>query len=179
MTEEKSTPTEEEAAPLEEVAPANPLEEKMAALQEQLLRTAAELENTRRRNERQLEDTAKYAVANMARDLVGIVDDFGRALHAIPEEQLQDPAVKTLHEGVKMTEKALLQLLHRSGVTEVAPKQGEMFDHNVHQAIAHVPSDQVTVGAILEVMQKGYRLHDRLLRPAIVSVAKAATANES
>ena len=176
MTED--APEREEVEDIE--PPAISWEDKIAAMQEQLLRTAAELENTRRRSDRQLEDAAKYAVSSFAKDLVGVVDDFNRALQAIPVDiAAQDGLLKSLYEGVKMTERAMLALLQKHGVVEVQPEQGAPFDHNIHQAIAHLPSNDVEAGRVLEVMQKGYKLHDRLLRPAVVSVAKAASGSES
>jgi molecular chaperone GrpE len=150
------------------------LQKKCDALQDQLLRTAAELQNTLQRHKKQLQDSSEYAVSNFAKDMVAIVDDFTRAIQAVSAEQTKEhPMLDALYQGVVMIEKSFLHGLERHGVKSVMPGKGDPFDHHLHQAVANPETTEVAAGTILDVMQKGYKIHDRLLRPAMVSVAKA------
>lgn len=150
------------------------LEEETGALKDQLLRAMAETENTRKRLERDMADTAKYAIAGFARDLVNGVENLQRALGSIPAEaREQETLLKTLGDGVEMTLRELLAALGKHGVVRLEPK-GEKFDHNFHQAVAQVETDIQPAGTVVDVLQAGYVIHDRLLRPAMVSVAKAS-----
>lgn len=144
-----------------------------AQLKDQLLRALAEAENVRRRAQREREDAAKYAIANFARDVLQVSDNLHRALEAIPESALvADEALKNLHEGVSATDRQLAAALERQQVTRVWP-MGEKFDANLHQAMFEVPTADHAPGTVVQVMQAGYLIHDRLLRPALVGVAKA------
>ncbi len=144
-----------------------------AALKDQLLRALAETENVRRRAQREREDAAKYAIANFARDVLQVGDNLHRALEAIPADALaQDEALKNLHEGVSATERQLGAAMERQAVKRVWP-MGERFDANFHQAMFEVPTADQAPGTVVQVMQAGYVIHDRLLRPALVGVAKA------
>jgi molecular chaperone GrpE len=146
-----------------------------AALKDQLLRALAELENTRRRAEREKQDMAKYGITNFARDMVTVLDNFQRALATVPEGAIQEnETLKHLVSGIEMTDQQFLQTLERHGVKHVAPKVGDKFDHNFHQAMMEVDTQDQPPGHIVHVMQSGYVLHDRLLRPAMVSVAKVS-----
>jgi molecular chaperone GrpE len=165
-------PSEAEAAAPEPDREAE-LTAEVAALRDQLLRALAEAENTRRRAERDRADMAKYAVAGFARDLLPPVDNLRRALDSVPAEAAKnDEAVKTLLDGIALTERELLRALEKHGVRKVEPRDVP-FDHNFHQAMFEVPETGKPAGTVVELLQPGYVLHDRLLRPALVGVAKA------
>jgi len=151
------------------------LEAELADAKDRLLRALAETENTRRRAQREREDTQKYAITGFARDLLSPVDNLRRALESIPEAEINDSRVRSLLDGVAATERELLGALERHGVKRIDPK-GEKFDHNFHQAIFEAPNPDKPAGTIVEVLQAGYVLHDRLLRPAMVGVAKGGPA---
>jgi molecular chaperone GrpE len=164
-----------------EEAPAAPRspEAEVAELKERLLRAVAETENLRRRAEREREETAKYAVTGFARDLLNVADNLRRALQNIaPELRAKDEALNTLADGVEMTERELLKVFDKHGIQVVDPQPGEKFDHNFHQAMFEVPSADQQPGTIVSVMQVGYALKERLLRPAMVGVAKALPGEE-
>lgn len=144
-----------------------------AALKDQLLRALAEAENTRRRAQRDREETARYAAAPLARDILPVADNLARALAAVPAEALaKDEALKNLVEGIAATERQLLSALERHNIKPVEAL-GEKFDGHRHQAMYEMPGEGKPAGTIVQVLQKGYMLHDRLLRPALVGVAKA------
>ena len=148
------------------------LEQELAEAKDRLLRALAETENTRRRAQREREDTLKYAISNFARDLLSPVDNLRRALDSVKEAEIDDPRAKSLLDGVAATERELLATFERHGLKRIDPK-GERFDHNFHQAIFEAERADVLPGTVVEVLQPGYVLHDRLLRPAMVGVAKA------
>ena len=148
------------------------LQAENADLKDRLLRTMAEVENVRRRGEREVGDTRQYAIAKFAGDMLGIADNMERALANVPAEAREsDAAVKTLVEGVELTEKELLRSLERHGVKKLDPK-GERFDPNFHQAIFEVPDPSVPNGTVAQVVQVGYSIGTRVLRPAMVGVAR-------
>jgi molecular chaperone GrpE len=149
------------------------LETELAEAKDRLLRALAETENTRRRAQREREDLQKYAITGFAKDLLSPVDNLRRALDSMPEAEVQDAKVRGLLEGVAATERELLAALERHGVKRIDPK-GEKFDHNFHQAIFEAENSGQPAGTIVEVLQPGYVLHDRLLRPAMVGVAKGS-----
>jgi len=157
------------AGPDQELAAAR---QEAAQLKDQLLRALAEAENVRRRAQREREDAAKYAIANFARDVLQVSDNLHRALEAIPESALAaDEALRNLHEGVSATERQLDAALERQQVKRIWP-MGEKFDANLHQAMFEVQTAEQAPGTVVQVMQAGYLIHDRLLRPALVAVAK-------
>jgi molecular chaperone GrpE len=168
-------PAEGDAAPPSADEQVVALEAELADAKDRLLRALAETENTRRRAQREREDTQKYAITGFARDLLSPVDNLRRALDSIPEAEITDPRVRSLLDGVAATERELLGALERHGVKRIDPK-GEKFDHNFHQAIFEAPNPDKPAGTIVEVLQAGYVLHDRLLRPAMVGVAKGGPA---
>jgi len=144
-----------------------------AALKDQLLRALAETENVRRRAQRDREEAAKYAITGFARELVGVADNLRRAITAIPPEALaNDEALKNLAAGVELTERQLLTAFERFQLRKIEPL-GEKFDSNLHQAMFELPAEGQPTGTVLQVLQPGYVLHDRLIRPAMVAVAKA------
>jgi molecular chaperone GrpE len=142
-------------------------------LKDRALRLAAEMENLRRRTARDVHDARAYAIANFARDMLGVSDDLNRALAAIPAEAKAsgDAGFKSLIEGVELTERAMLNALERHGVKKLEP-QGEKFDPNFHQAMFEVPDPAVPANTVVQVVQTGYVIGDRVLRPAMVGVSK-------
>jgi molecular chaperone GrpE len=160
-----------EAADLSPEARMAALEAELAEQKDRLLRALAETENVRRRSQREREDASKYAVAGFAKELLSVADNLRRALDSLPAEEAKDPRTVSLLEGVEATERELLGVFERNGVRRIDP-DGERFDHNFHQAIFEAERPGKPAGTIIEVLQPGYVLHDRLLRPAMVGVAK-------
>jgi molecular chaperone GrpE len=162
------------AAEAEELSPearVAALEAELAEQKERLLRALAETENVRRRSQREREDASKYAVAGFAKELLSVADNLRRALDSLPAEEASDQRTVSLLEGVEATERELLGVFERNGIRRIDP-DGERFDHNFHQAIFEAERPGKPAGTIIEVLQPGYVLHDRLLRPAMVGVAK-------
>jgi molecular chaperone GrpE len=157
-----------EVAPEERIAR---LEAELADYKDRLLRALAEAENTRRRARREHEDTLKYAISGFAKDLLSAADNLRRALDSLPEAEVRDERTRSLLAGVAATERELLSVFERHGIRRIDP-QAEPFDHNFHQAIFETERGDQPAGTIVEVLQPGYTLHDRLLRPAMVGVAK-------
>jgi molecular chaperone GrpE len=147
------------------------LEAELAEQKDRLLRALADTENTRRRAQREREDASKYAVAGFAKDLLSSADNLRRALESLPIAEVRDERTRSLLEGVAATERELLAAFERHGIKRLHPK-GEPFDHNLHQAIFEADRPDQPSGTVVEVLQPGYVLHDRLLRPAMVGVAK-------
>ncbi|WOC15795.1 nucleotide exchange factor GrpE [Pseudochrobactrum sp. MP213Fo] len=143
------------------------------ALKDQMLRLAADMENLRKRTAREMQDAKTYATTNFARDMLSVSDNLRRALEAIPAEALEanDTGLKALAEGVEITERAMLNALERHGVTQLSP-EGQKFDPNFHQAIFEVPNPDVPNNTVVQVMQTGYAIGDRVLRPAMVGVSR-------
>jgi molecular chaperone GrpE len=148
------------------------LEAEVAEKQDRLLRALAEAENTRRRTQREREEATKYAIAAFAKDLLSAADNLHRALTSLPEDEVRDERTRSLLTGVAATERELLSVFERHGVRRIEPV-GERFDHNLHQAVFEVERGDAPPGTIVEVLQPGYLLHDRLLRPAMVGVARS------
>lgn len=176
-------PTAEAAADAEAAPPAEATdgagEEDLAAenakLKDQLLRTLAELENTRKRAEREREQTRKFGIADFARDLLSASDNLRRALDAAPENlDSLDDNLRNLVIGVEMTEKDLLAAFDKHGIRKIDPL-GEAFDYNFHQAMFEVENAEHAAGTVMQVLQPGYAIADRLLRPAMVGVSKGAS----
>lgn len=147
------------------------LGEQLAALQQDLLYARAETQNVRRRGEKEVADAHAYAATKFARDILSVADNLGRALAALSAEQRADEGIKPLVTGLEATERELLSVFERNGITRIAAI-GLPLDPNQHQAMLEIPSDQ-TPGTIVQEMQAGYMMKDRLLRPAMVAVAKA------
>jgi molecular chaperone GrpE len=148
------------------------LEAQVADLTDRLLRAHAEMDNLRKRTEREKAELAKYAISKFARDIVGVGDNFQRAIAAVPPGAAeQDPALMSLIEGVTMSEREFLNVLERHGVKRIDPT-GELFNPHLHQAVMEQPSTDLPSGSVLRVVQAGYSIEDRVLRPAMVVVAK-------
>ncbi len=172
--DDKTSPTRRAEDDVEAIARAatGALQDEIERLNDQLLRTAAELENTRRRAEREKAETGAYAIASFARDLLSVADNFERALASTPQSvsELTDDGLQGLVTGVRMTEKELLTVLERHGVSRLDPT-GERFDPNLHQAVAQAPADGVPAGHVAQTAQTGFVLGDRVLRAAMVIVS--------
>lgn len=152
--------------------PVELLEIEIADLKDRYIRLAADMENLRKRTERERADIKKYAVSDFARDILPLSDNFQRAIAAVPSEAVeQDEILSSLLEGVKMNERELQKVLERHGVTQLDPK-GEKFDPNMHQAVQQVDNPALPNNTVCDVYQVGYIIADRVLRPAVVAVAK-------
>jgi molecular chaperone GrpE len=173
MTDENLTPEDEAGAAAPDVeAELAAKDAEIADLKDKLLRAAAEVENTRRRLERDKQDATAYAVTGFARDLLGVADNLKRALEAIPHDVREDETIKKIVTGVEMTEKELQSIMGRHGIARVE-SVGQKLDPNKHQAMLEVEHDEHEPGTIVQELQAGYVIKDRLLRPALVTVAKA------
>jgi molecular chaperone GrpE len=167
------TPANDQAAERDPLAEA---EAEVARLKDQLLRALAETENLRRRGQREREDAVKFAATGFARDILPVADNLGRALAAIPAGAAeQDPALKALQDGVAATERQLFAAFEKHGIRRI-DALGQRFDSNLHQAMFEVPGTDQPAGTVVQVLQPGYLLNDRLLRPAMVGIAKAEAA---
>lgn len=170
MTDEQ-TPAEEMPFEVDDASQEiEALKLEVAALKDQALRYAADAENTKRRAEREMNDARAYAIQKFARDLLGVADNLSRATAHSPRES-QDAAVTNFIIGVEMTEKELLAAFERNGLKKIDPGKGEKFDPHLHQAVMEQPSDEVSAGGVIQVLQAGYELMGRLVRPAMVAVA--------
>ncbi|WEZ84772.1 nucleotide exchange factor GrpE [Rhizobium sp. 32-5/1] len=177
MTEAEEAAIAAEAADVESaVAEPDPLElakAETAEMRDRYLRLAADMDNLRRRTEREVKDAKSYSVAGFARDMLAVSDNLRRALDAIPTEAREsgDAGFNALIEGVEMTERAMLSALERHGVKKLEPV-GQKFDPNFHQAMFEIPNADVANNTVVQVVQAGYTIGERVLRPAMVGVAK-------
>jgi molecular chaperone GrpE len=150
------------------------LKAEVQALKDQVLRVAADAENTKRRAEREANDARAYAIQKFGRDLLAVADTLDRAL-ATP---VDDPAVKTFVVGMEMTHKSLMTAFENNGLRKIDPPKGEKFDPHQHQAMMEQPSAEVGAGGVIQVLQPGYELLGRLIRPAMVVVAAKGSTGE-
>ena len=152
------------------------LKEELAEANDARLRALAEVENMRRRMEKEKQENARYGASNLARGLFSVLDNFDRALLASPKDLKNKKDIEknyiSLHEGVELTVKEILSALKQNGIELIVPSKGDLFDHNFHQAMLEVPTNDFEPGCICEVLQSGYKIYDRLLRPAMVGVSK-------
>ena len=140
-------------------------------LKDQILRAMAETENTRRRMKKEIEDAQKYAVGSFAKEMLSVADNFRRALEAVPQDGAGGDTLKNLVTGVEATERQLLAAFERFGIKKINP-MGEAFDPNYHQVMMEIEDASKPAGMVVQVLQEGYMIHDRLLREAMVAVAK-------
>jgi len=154
-------------------AAADALAREAAEYKDKLLRTLAEMENLRRRTEREIADARYYGISSFARDILAVADNMDRALQALDADlrEKADAATKALLDGVELTERELMKVLEKHGVKRFEPI-GERFDPNLHQAMYEVPDPSVPAGQVVQVVQPGYMIAGRMLRPALVAVAK-------
>lgn len=170
----------EEALEDDEQPEENDVDSEIKEMKDQLLRSLAEAENVRRRAAREKEDALKYAITQFARDLLPVSDNLRRAIESMPEESREGLSKEVLSfiDGVVMTEKELLTAFEKHGIEKIH-ETGVEFDHEQHQAMFEIETNEHAPGTIVEMMQAGYKLKDRLLRPAMVGVAKAQANPES
>jgi len=167
---ETETPSSEEAS--SEVTREEELAAEVDKLKDQLLRTMAELDNYRKRAEREREEMSKFAITGFARELLTVADNLRRALESVPEDhEHPEKILKSLLEGVEITEKELLFAFKKHGIEKIEPL-GKPFDHHLHQAMFEVEDADKPAGTVVHVLQPGYQLSGRLLRPALVGVVK-------
>ena len=154
------------------------LTKEVAEAKDRMLRTLAEMENLRKRTQREVADARTYGITAFARDVLDIADNLQRALDAVPMEarEAADPGLKALIEGVELTEKSLHKALEKNGVQKLEPL-GEKFNPNFHQAMYEVPDSSVPAGTVVQVVQGGYTIGERVLRPALVAVSKGGVKN--
>jgi molecular chaperone GrpE len=178
MAEDNGTPPETNGAPTEEIVPGADetaaLRAEVSDLKERLARSLAEMENLRKRTAREVADSRQYAVTSFARDMLTVADNLKRALAAVPAElrTTDQKAVTAFLEGVEVTERGLEQTLAKFDVKPLDPK-GEKFNPDFHQAVFEVETAEMPPGSVAQVMQSGYVIGDRVLRPAMVGVARA------
>jgi len=160
-------------APEPAADPTAELARENAELKDKVLRTLAEMENLRRRTNREVADARNYGITRFGGDLLGVADNMRRALDTLSADlrDQADPVVKSHIEGVELTERELLKVMEKHGIRRFDP-QGEKFDPNLHQAVMEIPDPGVPAGTVVQVMQPGYMIADRVLRPAMVGVAK-------
>ena len=154
------------------------LTKELADMKDQWLRSVAELDNVRKRAERDKSETRKYAVTEFARDLTNVCENLHRALDSVTADMLEsenNALLKTLHSGVDMTRNELLKSFERHGMTRIHPNRGDAFDPNQHQAVSQIEDGGVADGTIAQIIQSGYSIHGRLLQPAMVAVAKSVS----
>jgi len=171
-TEPPSAEAEAERRESEFVAAMEAARAEVSDLKDRLLRANAEMENLRRRQQRELAEGRQYAITGFAGDLLGIGDNLSRALSAVPEEAKTEAAISSLVEGVEMTDREFHRLLEKHGVKKFSPK-GEKFDPHRQQAMFEVEDATAAPGTVVQVIQAGYSIGDRVLRAALVGVAKA------
>ena len=149
------------------------LDRELAETKDRLLRTLADMDNMRKRTEREIADARVYGISNFARDILGVADNMHRAMAALDDElrTKADESTKVLLEGVELTERELMNVLEKHGVKRIEPL-GQKFDPNRHQAMYEIEDASVPAGSVIQVMQAGYLIGDRMLRPALVAVAK-------
>ncbi|MGH1377526.1 MAG: nucleotide exchange factor GrpE [Alphaproteobacteria bacterium] len=167
------TASPEEAEPNEDKARITILEAELERTKELMMRTVAEAENGRKRAMKEREDASKFAVTNFSRDMLNVADNLRRALDAIPPElEEQNPQVKNLTDGINATERELLRSFEKNGIQKVTP-MGERFDPNFHEVMFETPMPDKEAGTIIQVIENGYTLNGRILRPARVGISKS------
>lgn len=173
--EAKKNPTPDENAATESVVEdirIKQLEEEASKLRDQWMRAVAETDNVRKRAQRDQEETSRYAITAFAREMVSVLENLKRASESVPPDQRKDnDLLKTIGEGVDLTLQELLHIFEKHGIKRLDP-MGEKFDHNFHQAVVQVERGDVPAGTVIQVVQAGYTIGDRLLRPAMVAVSK-------
>ena len=152
------------------------LKEELAEAEDAKLRALAEVQNMRRRMEKEKQENARYGASNLARGLLTVLDNFDRAVTASPKEVEDKKDIEknylSLHQGIELTLKDISAVFKQNGIEIISPSKGDSFDHNFHQAMLEVPTDEYKPGMLCEVLQPGYKIYDRLLRPAMVGVSK-------
>ncbi|OIN87518.1 MAG: nucleotide exchange factor GrpE [Alphaproteobacteria bacterium CG1_02_46_17] len=150
------------------------LELALAESRDQLIRTMADMDNLRKRSIREREDAMKYSISGFARDLLDVADTFKRALDAIPQDLRSEERINPLIEGIQAMERVLLTCFEKNGIRKIEPLD-ESFNPNFHEVMFETPIPEKPTGTIIQIIEPGYLLHDRLLRPARVGVSKSET----
>ena len=177
--EEESKPEdlidlEDDESPIEDIKDDTNLKIKLDEANDRILRMAAEMENSRKRGLKEKEDAIKYSTTKFARDIVTVADDLERAIESIKDINLDgNEATKTLYEGIELTMRSLTQIFERNGIERFDPT-GEKFDPTMHEAMFEVPDTKKETGIIVHLVEPGYRINDRILRPARVGVSKSS-----
>ncbi len=155
---------------VEEIIKEPSLEEKVKELEDRNLRLLAEMQNIRNRHNKEVKDTREYAITGFANDMITVLENLNRAFDSIPS--IEDEIYKKIIEGLNLTYSELKRIFERYGIERVAPNAGEKFDYKVHQAVVQIPTNEVEEGTIAQLIHAGYTIKDRVLRPAMVGVAK-------
>lgn len=174
-TEQKTQdkPQPEQESPKEQEPQVVDLAEENQRLQKQLMLLAADYDNYRKRVAKDMEEASKFAITKFAKDLIDVLENLHRAESSIDTAQLEtDNTLKQIFTGVELTKKSLIDIFERYGIVRIDPI-GEEFNHDLHQAIAQIPTNKHPVGTVVQVIQAGYTLHGRLIRPALIAVAKS------
>jgi len=168
----KNHDIEEETEILEKKPSTQDLEKEIEQLKDRILRNSAELDNMRKRTEKQIQEERQYALTSFARDLISVIDNLDLAISHKPSKEATSQEVDLILQGVEMICGQLKDVLAKHGISQISTSPGQVFDHNIHQAISQVETDQYPNGSVVTIMQKGYKIKDRLLRPASVTIAK-------
>ena len=169
---EEQAPSPETQEPNADQLRIKVLEEQLDRAKEQMMRALADAENTRKRSVKERQDASKFAVSNFARDILSVADNLRRALESIPEETIQEfPQLKSLTEGIEATERELMRIFEKNGIVKLEPLE-EMFDPNFHEVMFEAPMPDKESGTVIQVIEPGYTINERILRPARVGVAK-------
>lgn len=168
----KNQDIEEETETLEIKHSVKDLEKEIEQLKDRVLRSNAELDNMRKRSEKQIQEERQYALTSFARDLISVIDNLDLAISYKPSKEVTSQEVEVILQGVEMIFIQLKDILARHSISQILTNPGQAFDHNIHQAISQVETDEYPTGSVVSIMQKGYKIKDRLLRPASVTIAK-------
>jgi molecular chaperone GrpE len=160
----------EEVKSDEVVEPEVSLEEKLKEAEEQNLRLLAEMQNIRNRHQKDMKEAREYATTSFAQDMIHVLENLNRAKESIPEEE--NEIFKSILEGINMTREEVIRIFGKHGIERVAPNPGEKFDYKVHQAVVQIPTEEFDEGCVVQLIQAGYMMKDRILKAAMVSVAK-------
>lgn len=167
----KAQKTEEKSDKVDSQQKIKDLSDEVALLKDKLLRQLAESENLRSRSTKMINDARDYAISDFTKDLIPVMDNFSRALEHLPKEMNDD--TKNVIDGIKMTRNELISVFKKYSLESIEPKTGDKFDYNIHHAISEIETQEHKEGSVVGTMQVGYKLKDRLIRPAAVSVAKS------
>lgn len=152
------------------------LKEENVKLKDHALRALAEAENTRKRAQKDIEEASKYSISGFARDLINVLENLVRAEENIPAADLENKTVQSIKEGVTLTKNDLVKVFERNGIVRIEPKVGDEFNHETQQAVMQTHHNEVAAGKVVQLLQAGYTIKDRLLRPAMVAVSKGPEA---
>ena len=147
------------------------LQKEVANLKDQCLRAYAETENLRKRSERELHEARKFSISGVIKDLVNVIESLYRSTEHINDEDQKNEKIKKIVQGIELTRKELMSVLSKNNVKRIEPKPGDVFDHNFHQALSHSPDNKYPKNTIVKVIQAGYLIEDRLIKPALVLVS--------